>query len=91
MWTPWCTQLAHRMTQATGQDLSEHLYNVLGYDHAEKKVRVGALAENTHPQIRDKIGKFFQFSYPELFHKIKLTFKIQKLKFFHSENHKYEF
>ena len=55
MWTPWCTSLAQRMNSATGKDMSAHVYDVLGYDHREKKVRIGALAENTHPQIKDKI------------------------------------
>ena len=55
MWTPWCTSLADRMTKATGQNIAEQVYDVLGYDHAENKVRIGALAENTHPQIKDKI------------------------------------
>jgi len=56
MWSPWCTSLAHRMTKATGMtDISGTLYDVLGYDHVEDKVRIGALAENTHPQIKDKI------------------------------------
>ena len=44
------------MTKATGMtDISGTLYDVLGYDHEEDKVRIGALAENTHPQIKDKI------------------------------------
>ena len=55
MWTPWCTSLAQRMNRETGRDMSAHVYDVLGYDHEEKKVRIGALAENTHPQIKDKI------------------------------------
>lgn len=62
MWTPWCTSLADRMTRATGKDLSDQVYDVLGYDHAEKKVRIGALAENTHPQIRDKIEEMLTSS-----------------------------
>lgn len=43
------------MNRETGRDMSAHVYDVLGYDHEEKKVRIGALAENTHPQIKDKI------------------------------------
>ena len=35
--------------------MSEHVYDVLGYDLKENRVKIGALAENTHPQIRDKI------------------------------------
>ena len=37
------------------RDLADTLYDVLGYDHAQDKVKIGALAENTHPQIRTKI------------------------------------
>ena len=55
MWSPWCTEFAGRMKQATGKDLAKQVYDVLGYDHTEKKVRIGALAEATHPQIRDII------------------------------------
>ena len=52
MWSPWCTSLANRMSKSTGMtDISGSLYDVLGYDHAEEKVRIGALAENTHPQV----------------------------------------
>ena len=43
------------MNRVTGRDMSAHVYDVLGYDHHERKVRIGALAENTHPQIKDKI------------------------------------
>ncbi len=62
MWTPWCRSLADRMNSATGKDLSEDVYDVLGYDHAKEKVRIGALAENTHPQIRDKIEEMLTSS-----------------------------
>jgi len=55
MWTPWCKGLASRMKQETERDLADTLYDVLGYDHAQDKVKIGALAENTHPQIRTKI------------------------------------
>ena len=55
MWTPWCTSLAQRMNRVTGRDMSAQVFDVLGYDHQERKVRIGALAENTHPQIKDKI------------------------------------
>merc|ERR1719414_2763963 len=44
------------MKKATGMsDISGQVYDVLGYDHEEEKIRIGALAENTHPQIKDKI------------------------------------
>lgn len=55
MWTPWCTSLASRMTSVSGIDLSNNVYEVLGYDHLNSKVKIGALAENTHPEIKDKI------------------------------------
>ncbi len=49
------------MTSASGRhDLTEDLYDVLGYDHEQKRVRIGALAENTHPQIRDMIEDMLQ-------------------------------
>ncbi len=49
------------MRSASGRhDLTSDLYDVLGYDHEEKKVRIGALAENTHPQIRDMIVDMLQ-------------------------------
>jgi len=55
MWSPWCTGLADRMNRLTGRDLAEPLYDVLGYDHKVEKIYIGPLAENTHPQIKDKI------------------------------------
>lgn len=55
MWTPWCKGLADRFHSHTGVDLSEPLFDVLGYDRTTQKVRIGALAENTHPQIREQI------------------------------------
>ena len=42
--------------------MAEHVYDVLGYDHEENKVRIGALAENTHPQIREQIEEMLQVS-----------------------------
>ncbi len=50
-----------RMKSASGRhDLTEDLYDVLGYDHVEQRVRIGALAENTHPQIKDMIQDMLQ-------------------------------
>ena len=44
------------MIDHTGlDDLDDHVYDVLGYDHKEKKVGMGTLAENTHPQIKQQI------------------------------------
>lgn len=63
MWTPWCTSLAARMKRETKTDVTEQLYDLLGYDHTEKKVRIGPLAENTHPEIRDKIEEMLTESH----------------------------
>lgn len=43
------------MQKVTGMDLADPLFDVLGYDHSSRRVRIGALAENTHPQIRIKV------------------------------------
>ena len=43
---------SYRMEKATGNDIAEELYDLLGYDHNEQKISIGPLAENTHPQIR---------------------------------------
>jgi len=61
MWSPWCTDLAQRMSHHTGlDDLDDHVYDVLGYDHKEKKIGMGTLAENTHPQIKQQIEQMLQ-------------------------------
>jgi len=61
MWSPWATDLAERMSHHTGlDDLDDHVYDVLGYDHKEKKVGMGALAENTHPQIKQQIEEMLE-------------------------------
>ncbi len=41
MWTPWCHTLAERMANAAGPAWkhTEDLYDVLGYDNQERKVR----------------------------------------------------
>ena len=50
------------MVTHTGlDDLDDHVYDVLGYDHKEKRIGLGMLAENTHPQIKDKIEEMLQF------------------------------
>ena len=43
MWSPWCIALADKMNQATRQDLSEPLFNVLGYDHKLKRLILGKI------------------------------------------------
>merc|ERR1712136_516823 len=52
---------AQRMSHHTGlDDLDDHVYDVLGYDHKEKKIGMGTLAENTHPQIKQQIEQMLQ-------------------------------
>ena len=52
------------MSNHTGlDDIDNHLYDVLGYDHKEKRIGMGTLAENTHPQIRDKIEEMLTISH----------------------------
>ena len=48
MWSPWCIALANKMNQATRQDLSEPLFNVLGYDHKLKRLNLG----NNHNSLQ---------------------------------------
>ena len=36
-------------------DLSKSLFEVLGYCSDTNRVRIGSLAENTHPQIKEEI------------------------------------
>lgn len=43
------------MNAAVGRDISGHLFKLLGYDSGNNKVTLGALAELTHPQIRDDL------------------------------------
>ncbi len=43
------------MALQVGSDLSDPLYNLLGYCDQTKRVRNGALAEMTHPQIKDRV------------------------------------
>ena len=51
----------YRMSSHTGlEDLDDCVYDVLGYDHKEKKVGMGTLAENTHPQIKQQIEEMLQ-------------------------------
>jgi len=55
MWNSWCEQLASRMKEETTKEVSTELYSMLGYDQASKRVRMGMLAEKTHPYIMEKV------------------------------------
>jgi len=55
MWNSWCEQLASRMKEETETEVSRELYNMLGYDIHTKRVRMGMLAEKTHPYIKEKV------------------------------------
>jgi choline dehydrogenase len=57
MWNSWCEQLAHRMNTETDKDLSAIVYQLMGYDSEKREIRMGMLAEKTHPYIRDKLGE----------------------------------
>ena len=39
------------------------LYDMLGYDGATQKVRLGMLAEKTHPYIKQKVGEMLVTRY----------------------------
>merc|ERR1711872_400318 len=55
MWNSWCEELAKRMSAETKTDVSDDVYDLMGYDSEAKKVRMGMLAENTHPYIKEKV------------------------------------
>jgi len=55
MWNSWCEQLAHRMTLDTRRDQEDEVYRLMGYDSEKREIRMGMLAEKTHPYIRDKV------------------------------------
>lgn len=69
MWNSWCEQLASRMKEETTKEVSTELYSMLGYDQASKRVRMGMLAEKTHPYIMEKVVEMlmseFKFSKEE--------------------------
>ena len=43
------------MNNETESEVTEELYDMLGYDSKSKKVRMGMLAEKTHPYIKTKV------------------------------------
>ncbi|XP_023331100.1 uncharacterized protein LOC111703400 [Eurytemora carolleeae] len=55
MWNSWCEQLAYRMRSVMEKDMDDSVYQLLGYDNVAKKVRMGLLAEKTHPYIKEKL------------------------------------
>merc|ERR1719333_1108374 len=56
MWNSWVEELARRMVAEVRQDtVAGELYDMLGYDGATQKVRLGMLAEKTHPYITQKV------------------------------------
>ena len=44
-----------RMNNETETEVTDELYDMLGYDSKSKKVRMGMLAEKTHPYIKQKV------------------------------------
>jgi len=56
MWNSWCEELAKRMCAETETDnIAGHVYQLMGYDSDTKKIRMGMLAEKTHPYIKEKV------------------------------------
>ena len=59
----------YRMKAETTKEVSTELYSMLGYDQASKRVRMGMLAEKTHPYIMEKVVEMlmseFKFSKEE--------------------------
>jgi len=55
MWNSWCEELAGRMTVETEKDMTEDVYDLMGYDSKTKKIGMGMLAEKTHPYIKEKV------------------------------------
>lgn len=55
MWNSWCEELANRVRDVTSKDIEDNLYDLLGYDKKAKKVKLGMLAEKTHPYIQQKL------------------------------------
>ena len=57
------------MKEATTREVSTELYSMLGYDQQSKRVRMGMLAEKTHPYIMEKVTEMlmteFKFSRQE--------------------------
>ena len=43
------------MNEETETEVNDELYDMLGYDHQSKRVRMGMLAEKTHPYIKEKV------------------------------------
>ena len=43
------------MNAACNMDITAQLFDLLGYDSKTNRVKIGALAELTHPQIRSNI------------------------------------
>jgi len=55
MWSGWCEELVERINVETKQDLSQVLFNLLGYDAEKREVRLGIVAELTNPFVRSKV------------------------------------
>ena len=45
------------MCAETKTDLTSNVYELMGYDSEAKKVRMGMLAEKTHPYIKEMLKK----------------------------------
>ena len=67
------------MNNETETEVSDALYDMLGYDSKNKKVRLGMLAEKTHPYIKEKVVEMliseYNFSQWEADEVLKKTWK----------------
>ena len=52
-----------RMKAETEKEVSSELYSMLGYDSQNKRVRMGMLAEKTHPYIKEKVEEMLIAEY----------------------------
>ena len=52
-----------RMKAETEKEVSSELYSMLGYDSQNKRVRMGMLAEKTHPYIKEKVEEMLITEY----------------------------
>ena len=77
-----------RIHEATGIDMSHDVFELLGYDHGEKKVKMGVLAENTHTQIKDKLSQLLK-NHPEVRKNLTGCYNRYHVVFFQYSFHQY--
>ena len=58
-----CKNIWLLLQQVRQDTVAGELYDMLGYDGATQKVRLGMLAEKTHPYIKQKVGEMLVTRY----------------------------